>query len=1011
MTQHLPPALLKRALAGALLALTGLLAACGGGNSEPAPVKLQALDCSALQLASSSAEPLTHIALNGASALGIDETWSVEVLSQTGSPGFTTLAQPDMGPLALVSPVHPANTLAGGKVSLRLKSDRQVCNDLSFNIEAMAPAPTATFATEVAPRLRTLAALVQAQLGAGLAPDALLNTSLADLPVHAKPAALLATLMQQADAIAAAYAALPETERVLSDTLLARQGLVAELDGLIQAFQTAPAVVAAAAPVALTGASAQASRMAAQAIMLPTPKALEAAQFLKAKPAAGQACLAMGSVNPALFSLQTPEDLSDYIKVARQIKQDTSGPLFKLQRQNLATAFSALGLAPLPVGGAVGSALTWTVFAMDLINQMRANLYPNELSEITFEMPKTRIEEDWNAFYQDPPVKWHTAKLFATNSGMGLLRPTVDALYNKLGLSLPTTQGTKIAGWLGDQRWQKAFNNRLDQIEKDTQDDAPCFTIGTTRFGPVLVPDDTQDTWLESQTLGDTLVYNSLTREVAATQIGTGQLELKSRAKYFPGPVVFARKEITVPRKTVRFLPSTPYFVQNPGEIAELRFRFDDTAHAELVRSEVTVTDSKGNEILTAGHFMEGKTVHIIRIPTPANRDRYPLTVEATSTSITLNPVSPPRSSTQQLVLDERLALGPTGVCLARGDTQRFVATYTGADPSPQINWTVVSGGGSLGAGSGLEVDYTAPASDGTVTLRVSLASDSHVKAELSFQVGKCVGMAVYYKHQAQVSFPGRGVGCMGDDNRVADQEEDTTDRIPDMLVPALPAHFWFGRSSRVNFDPVPSGTRQRGISGNVACVTESFAGRSTLDSTLQASDAGNRLDVAINATASNTCRISSTSNREECTSSLSNTGWVSRYEIELTEAASYRVRVTMACTRDLLLPEAMAPFNLSISIYRFGPDGTVVMTHRDLQRAFLPPSRNYRCVDAASSVNFDQTVPFDAPAAPEQKDRVVVMVYGGGGAAALGTSARGTSGLIDKGSMNGFVEVTRATP
>jgi hypothetical protein len=1003
MTRPLRPASFGLALAGGLLSL---LSACGGGNGAPEPEPLQALDCSALQMASSSAQPLTHIALNGASALGIDASWSVEVTSGAGGTGFTSLAQPDSGPLALISPVHPANTLDGGPVTLRLKSDRKICNALAFNIEALAPAASATFTAEVVPRLRTLAALVQARLGTGLAADALLGVSLADLPVHAKPVALLATLMQQADAIAAEYAALPEDERVLSDTLLARQGLAEELDALILAFQSAPAVLATAASVAPGGAIGRATRLS---LAMPSPgMALKALGPVITKLSAEPTCFALGAVNSAIFSLDTPEDLSDYIKVARKIKQDTSGPLFKLQRQNLMTAFSALGLAPLPVGKAVGTALTWTIFSVDLINQMRSNLYPNELSEITFEMPKTRIEEDWNDFYNDPPVKWHTAKLFATNSGMALLRPGVDALFTKLDLSIPAPEGTKIAGWLGDQSWQKAFNDRLDQVDKNTQDEPQCFTIGATRFGPVVVPDDTQETWLESQTTGDALVYNGATREVAATQIGTGQLELKSRVSHFPGPVVFARKDITVPRKTVRFLPSTPFFVQTPGETAELRFRIDDARHAGLAESSVTVTDSKGNAILTAGHRMEDDTVHVILVPTPATRDRYPLTVAASSTSITLNPVSPPRSNTQQLVLDEHLALGPTGVCLARGDKQRFVATYGGAEAAPRVTWTIVSGGGSLGAGSGLEVDYTAGASDGQTTLRVSLDADPRVQAELSFQVGKCVGMAVYYTHAAEVGFPGFDVGCMSNDSAVTEQLDDNTNLMPDLLTPVPTAHLWFGRSSRANFDPVPSGTRQRGTGDNLSCRTESFAGRSTLASTLQASDAGNRLNVAIDASASNTCVHSPGMGREVCTGSLAKTGWMTRYDIELKAAASYRVQVSMACTRDWPVPASFQPYNVSIGIYRFRADGTPALTNENFAQAFLPSTREFRCVDAASSVAFDQTVVFDAPATPGQAERVVVLVFGGNGA---DTSGVGTAGVTDRGSMNGFVELTRVTP
>jgi hypothetical protein len=1007
MAKHPNLATIRRILACGLMGMAGLLAACGGGDPPVAAVKLQALNCSALQPASTSAEPLTHIALNGASALGIDESWSVEVRSREGVAGVTTLARRDGGPLELISPIHPARQLNGGVVTLVLKNSRQICGDISFNIEAMAPANSATFSAEISPRLRTLAGLALAQFNGSLAPGALLGNSLADLPVDAIPAALLATQMTEANDIDAAWAALPDGERQFADALLERQGLAQMLDAFIQAFQPAANTAQATAQYV----PATADNATQQSIPPAGLKLLQAAPaMLKARPAADSSnCRSLGSVKTSAFTLDSPKDLSDYLKVAKGLKQDYFGPIGTAHRQSVATASSALGLLGPP---ALGITLNWTLYTIDLIQKMRVNLYPNELTAITYELQKTSIEEDWSfSKYNDPQIRWHTAKLYATNSGMDIGRPTVDALFTAANLSVPAPGNAKLVGWMADQNWQKKLNDRLDQLDKDRPDDGLCWVIGVTEFGPVVVPDDTQAQWLEGRVTSGSLYYDHSTRELVPIDIGVSQLEIKSRVDQFPGPAVFTSKAITVPRKTIRFLPSTPLFVQTPGANTELRFRIDDAKHADLPFSSVLVTDKQGNAVAVTGHQTESDAVHVIQVQTPTDPDRFPLTVLAASTSETLFPFSPPRAGSQSIVIDQRLAIGPEGVCLARGDPQRFTAVFSGTDPAPKVSWTVVSGGGSLSAASGLDIVYTAPATDGAVTLRVSLDADPRVQAELSFQVGKCVGMAVYYTHAAEVSFPGNDVGCMSNDNRVTEQTEDTTDLIPDLLTPTPAAQFWFGRSSSINYDPVPSGTRQRGVGSNLSCSTESFAGRSTLASTLQASDAGNRLDVAIAASASNTCTFSAASGQEECSSSLTNTGWLTRHEIELKTAASYRVQVSMACTRDLPLPESFQPYNVSISVYRFGADGAVKMTHTNLAQAFLPPTRNFRCVDAVSSVSFDQTVVFDAPATPGQSERAVVVVFGGNGAAALDTSARGTNGLSDSGSMNGFVEVTRVTP
>lgn len=977
------------------LAVFTALTACGGGGGSGAPAVATptALDCTSLQFSATQARPGAAVIVSGGSAFGIDENATVEVATASGRMAVTGFTPRSDGTLELAAPLHPDLDLAGGAVTLRIVGATQACAPLPFTVLALPATTDATYASTAMGRLQALVALAQQKTAAGVSVADLRDKPLAELPPLAVPAAMMATVMQGVEGLEAQLAALPADKKAYVQAVLAEADVQGLANSLIASFEAAPTLAARAVPANT------AVTQAPQPLLGPGPRSV--------KLAAGgitdfATCGPLGSVDAGLFDLSSPQSLSDYLKVSAQLKADLNGPLGRSFR-TLSSLFGALGLLVPEAGQWVGVAL----YAAELAVQMRINLYPNALDELSIELDKTRIEEDWSSVvYGDPPIKWYGAQLYATNSGMAILRPGIDGLLNLIGLSdksFIVKVPVRGVDFLGKNELAK----RLDKLQADKPTLANCWTIGSTRFGPVAVPDDDFFRWLDVQVGGDAILHDFQTREIIPARLGTSTLEVRSRQEHFPGPVVLDRKSITVPAKSVRFLPGTLNRVDKPGDVAEVQFRLDDTKQTDRDHVTVQITDSRGGAVAKGAHQVTGN-LHSIMVSTPADRTRFPLDVRVTSNSITLEPSTPGRGATQNIIVGDGLQITPaTGVCLAHGGTQRFTAAYSGEGTAPAVTWEVVSGGGSVNPASGLVVDYLAPGTDSTVTLRVSLDADPRVQDEVSFQVGRCVGMAVYYQHNAQVSFPGGDSGCASDELGLQEQEEKRFD-MPDLRQAAPVSDFWFGRETRISYDPAPTGVAVRGLGTPTGCADTSFNGRATLNSLLAASADGSRLDVDIAGQASNQCKVSGATGTENCSQGTAGTEWVAQYELKVGEAVDYRVQMQMDCSRTLRPPESTAPFNLSVSVYRFLPDGTLVLSNRDFQKAFLPGTRNFACFDAQSAVRFDETIEFDAAAVASQPDRVVVIVFSAHGAAALRSSASGGPGLADDGSMKGFVQVTR---
>ncbi len=937
--------------------------------------------------------------VSGGSALGITENATVEVSAASDRKAVTGFTPRSDGTLEMVAPLHPDMDLAGGAVTLRIVGATQTCAPLPFTVLALPATTDAAYASTAMTRVRALVALAQQKTAAGVSATDLRDKPLSELPSLAVSAAMMATVMQGAEGLEAQLAALPADKRAYVNALLAEADMQGLVERLIASFESAPVLGAGAAPARSTPTAALAQTPAPTLGLGPRMVKLSTHDNLDFG-----LCGTLGTVSAGLFDLSSPEALSDYLKVSAQLKADLNGPLGR-SFKTMSSLFGALGLLVPEVGQWVGVAL----YAAELAVQMRINLYPNALDQLSFVLDKTRIEEDWSSVvYGDPAIKWSDAKLYATNSGMAIVRPGVDGLLNLIGIpdkSFIVKVPVRGVDFLGKNELAK----RLDRLQTDIPTITNCWTIGSTQFGPVAVPDNDFYRWLDVQTSGDAILHDFQTREIVAARLGTSTLEVRSRQEHFPGPVVLDRKSITVPAKSVRFLPGTLNRVEQAGDVAQVQFRLDDTKQTERQHVTVQITDSQGRTVATGAHQVTGN-VHNIAVNTPADRTRFPLDVRVASNSITLEPSTPGRGATQNIVVGDGLQINaPAGICLAHGGTQPFTAVYSGAATAPAVTWQVVSGGGSVNPSNGLAVSYQAPLADSMVTLRVSLDADPRVKDEVSFQVGRCVGMAVYYLHKSNVTFPGRDSGCATDERGVFEQMEDRFD-VPDFRQAAPVSDFWFGRESRISYDPVPSGVAVRGLGANPDCADSSFNGHARLNSLLAASSDGSRLDVDIAGQASNQCKVTGSQGTENCSEAYGATQWLARYELKVGEAASYRVQVQMDCSRILRPPPDLVglPYNLSINVYRFLPDGSIVLTNQDFQKAFLPSTREFNCQDAQSAVRFDQTIEFDAAAVPGQPDRVLIFVNSGHGAEASILSATGGPGVADSSSMKGFVQLTR---
>jgi hypothetical protein len=945
-------------LATVLIALVG---GCGE-NSKPTDPNDSApeasdLECNNPALGAASALPFDLVEVTGIEGIG-EATW-VRYVTPAGVEGLTAVLVDDQGRADIVVPPNPDDLMNGGTLLLTVTDGIASCTALEIEVLPVEPV-TGDPLADVAAAFDQLLAALAGQLG--LDPDTVASTSLDQLPPQAIPLALLLEAREAFDP-ASALSELTADEAAFAQAMTARFGLAAILADVSESVG------------GLT-------KMAG--------KQVGAAPFLNS--AWTDDCGDLGTVPEDLFGLNDPQTLSGYIQAARGAS-DSLGPL----SQNISdtgTAFAVLGLVSPPVGAIAG----WMAFSANLVQQMRANLYPSAISRLEYQLDKDRIEEDWYADNGDPPIKWSFAKIWATNNGMGLARVGLDFMTTAVALpsGFAGAVGDAAIGGL-DIAGKEALNARLDELQNDPDGNAECWGIGATEFGPVVIDDDTGSQWVTAEVVsGEAIEIDFVDiREIAAKKIGTATLRVKTQSEPFPGPFGFEDKTVEVLRKEVAWLPQT-LLVDNPGQPVTIKFRVDNSKHNGP--EDIELMPGPHLEGLPEPTFANG--LHTLTFTTSADPADYPTYIDVCSTSRELPPETPERCARIDIIANEQLRIEQKEVCVGPGEREPFTATASGPG-NVVVHWEIESGAGSLSSTTGLTIDYIAPNSgSGEVTLRAYLESNNEIEDRITFRYGQCSGLAVYYGNLVEINFPfGTGEPCNNPD---LDDSFEEVNFPEDGLLPLespAPGDIWVGRTETFTHHLFDDGVFGDLPPDSQDCVYGSFGADASFTGTLTGSADGTRLDIDIVTDASSNCQDLGTDIGNECSTATASMSIAARFDFDISAAADFRLEIELE--GDSYAIPGYPPLSgmVSVIILQVEPNGNMVPTNPTTQ-----PIQTL--VNAENPLSVNRLIQFQAPAAEGQVDHImVVFMVDNTSIGGFGTD----SGEISRdGYIQGYISVTQ---
>jgi hypothetical protein len=183
------------------------------------------------------------------------------------------------------------------------------------------------------------------------------------------------------------------------------------------------------------------------------------------------------------------------------------------------------------------------------------------------------------------------------------------------------------------------------------------------------------------------------------------------------------------------------------------------------------------------------------------------------------------------------------------------------------------------------------------------------------------------------------------------------------------------------------------GISGfldaSSTCVNQAFAGRTVLDTMLNHSATGRKLEIDVSATAESECHDVTDNPEWECSKAAAFTKWEAHFDYEIKAATTLKVVLDLSCTGpnmsspgypDPGIPALLPPTDVYVYVVRYDADGQGVIQYRDdFSKLFVPI--NLYCNDDNPVISVEQLIEFDEPLNAGDVDTAVVIVSGAGGA------------------------------
>jgi len=334
---------------------------------------------------------------------------------------------------------------------------------------------------------------------------------------------------------------------------------------------------------------------------------------------------------------------------------------------------------------------------------------------------------------------------------------------------------------------------------------------------------------------------------------------------------------------------------------------------------------------------------------------------------------------------------------VASGESIEITATVSSVNLTPEIDWDITSGGGLL-AGTGELVAYTAPSTgSGQVTIEASLAANSSVKDEVTFNYGACVELAVFYNFSGNYVLPEIDPGCATYDEGSDDFLSFNDNLDADSINPERALTTFWGPGQDVSFAEVLFSSGVRGTPHEGACSSGSFPVDVRNTSTIAVTPGGDTVNYTIDLEARAVCSTF-LNGFAACSSAETVTSAIAVYQLAIDKPADYKLEANIVCSS-----KDMQGFtNISVAVLRFDTNeqGTPI-------NIFEPVIFDLLTCDSNNTINYSRIVNFATPDINDSTDRVVVQF-----SSLIGASVNPEEdGIIeDIASMDGFVRVTEVS-
>jgi len=368
---------------------------------------------------------------------------------------------------------------------------------------------------------------------------------------------------------------------------------------------------------------------------------------------------------------------------------------------------TGIGVAGLvPGAGQIAFAAGALFFLHTKVIEGTARLLPSHFVDGDFELAKRTYLED-----EPGPDHWQNAWVKAASDGWTVDQTIMSALLQLFGGAgayddyingfLKESSLTRdVADFVGTTLMQEAVN---------ATDGSDVLTIPAD-----TTPRDTidEEQWSRQEIYGDAVAFTDH-RTYAPRAVGEARVYVGTAGDEFPGSNYdMEKKSVEVKQIDVDVTP--PDASARPGEV-----RTFEVVVARAWNPDVALDVSAGQATVVG---TPSDSVSTVEVAMPADRSLFPvfLTAEATSDTGARAYSDERRVGQADVLLSGTIRVTPYQLCLEYGESQQFTATVAGLDDE-SVTWS--ASGGSIGA----DGVFTAPSSDGDVTVTATSQVDSEV--------------------------------------------------------------------------------------------------------------------------------------------------------------------------------------------------------------------------------------------------------------------------------------------